>query len=319
MTFAEMIAAHGLIPRGPVVPDGKWHRCPTQSHPRKRNGSYKLALDGRIGWFADFARDSDPHTWRVESTDHSLPAFDPQRLNEERAAARRRMVQAVHKARDYYAACSPLIDGHPYLEAHGLDMTGCVGLRRDRRDRIVVPAYHVSGELMTVQCIDAEGEKRFWPGAPVKGAMFTVDRRKATITVICEGLATGLAIFAAVPTTRIVVAFNAGNLSNVAPLVGTGLTVVAADNDWETETRIGENPGVKAARDAAALIGCGVAIPADIEGSDFADMRQELFEARVEKRTRFERVENIRRAVDAAIASEITRNATFIATPQRAS
>jgi phage/plasmid primase-like uncharacterized protein len=54
-----------------------------------------------------------------------------------------------------------------------------------------------------------------------------------------------------------------------------GLTVVCADNDSETETRTGKNPGLESGRKAAASIGCGVACPAGIRGTDWADALQE--------------------------------------------
>ena len=309
MTFYDAIVAHGLRPRQTVARDGRWHRCPTESHPRKRNGSYKLAADGGIGWFMDFAIDQAPHTWRPDRTDVQ-PTYDPEWLKRAQEEARRHVKEATLSARRFYSSCAPLRTEHPYLAAHSLDMTGAYGLRVDSSGWIVVPAYR-GNELMTVQRISPTGEKLFWPRASVKGACFTISRRRASLTVLCEGLATGLAIYTAVPESCVVVTFNAGNLRH-APR-HHGLVVIGADNDWETQERIGKNPGVAAATEAAETFGCGIAIPEDIEGTDWADWRNEIYQARLELRRPKERESDVRRAVDASMAMQIKRAAKFIA------
>lgn len=310
MSFYDALTAHGLRPRTAVAPDGKWHRCATENHPRKKNGSYKLAVDGRIGWFLDFALDTAPHTWRPDKSLTAEP-YDPSWLKKAQADARERLQKRTDAARLFYESCSPLIGGHPYLEKHGLDMTGAFGLRVDTKGWLVVPAYR-NRQLTTVQRISPDGEKRFWSGASVKGASYRIERRNAALTVLCEGLATGMAIFAAVPESRVVVAFNAGNLANIT--VPTGLVVIAADNDWETERRLGKNPGVVAANEAATALGCGVAVPDGIEGTDWCDWRCEIYEARLQQRRPKEREGDIRRAVDAQLRMLIKRNARFVVT-----
>lgn len=307
MTFADAIRAHGLLPRGPVIADGGWHRCPTEAHPRKRNGSYKLAIDGRIGWYQDFARDTEPLTWRIEGKIEHAP-YDPTWIRKAQAEAAERLRVATREAQEFYAGCKPLVGGHPYLESHGLDMRGVFGLRIDSRGWLVVPA-HRGREISTVQRISPDGDKRFWPGASVKGASYSIGRVTSPFTVVCEGLATGLAIFAAVANARVVVAFNAGNLPKVT--IGDGLAVIAADNDWETEQRIGENPGVKAATDAAGVLSCGVAIPTECSGTDWCDWRLERVSERLAERKPKEREDDIRRAVDAEMAMRIRRGAVF--------
>jgi putative DNA primase/helicase len=307
--FRAFVESLGIRPRS-VAPDGRWRRCPTVDKPRSRNGSYKLALDGRIGWAQNFATMTEPATWRAAGA-VDVPAFDPARLDVARAEAQRQRVAATRAAREFYAACAPLIGGHAYLDAHGLDMTGCRGLRVDRDGWMVVPAF-VAGEISSVQRISPDGVKRFWPGASMRGASYTIDRQRACTSVLVEGLATGLAIFAAVPTTRVIVAFNAGNLSTVAATMPTGPAVIAADNDWGTEARTGANPGIRAAQAAAEMIGCGVAVPEDLVGTDWSDWRQEMVAARLAMKRPRERESDIQRAVDALIASTIGKNTMFV-------
>lgn len=310
MTFAEFVQANGLLPNR-IVPDGKWRRCGTKERPRKLNGAYRLALGGRMGWAQDWTVHTKPSVWRPDS-EAEVPEVDPEALHRAWAEQRRKRREATQAARKFYAECAPLRGGHPYLEAHELDVRGCYGLKVDKLGWLVVPALK-AGRLMSVQRISPDGEKRFWPGASVKGSGYVIDRQNGSITVYCEGLATGLAIFAAAPLTRVVVRFDAGNLGRVTETC-TGLTVVAADNDHGTETRIGTNPGVESARKAADALGCGVAVPEGMDGSDWADWRQEQARARLEdwNRKPWEQESTIRRAVDAEIAAAMARNASFV-------
>jgi putative DNA primase/helicase len=234
--------------------------------------------------------------------------YDPSWIRKAQAEAAAKLRIATNEAREFYAKCAPLVGGHPYLESHGLDMRGTFGLRVDHKGWLVVPANR-GPAISTVQRISPDGDKRFWPGASVKGASYQIGHFDAPLTVICEGLATGLAIFAAVPQSRIVVAFNAGNLRNIT--IGDGLAVIAADNDAETESRIGSNPGVVAATEAAEALQCGVAVPQGIEGTDWCDARRELLAERLANRRAKERESDIRRAVDAEVAMRIRRGAVF--------
>lgn len=311
MNFADFLAHYGLRPRSEPQPDGKWHRCPTETHPRKRNGSYKWAADGLVGFAQDFASMTEPVIWRPDENDfRAAPKFDPSLLAKRTAEARAAQVSATQAARDYYLnRCSPLIGRHPYLESHGLGMAGCGGLKVDSRGWLVVPAYR-DRNLMTVQRISPAGEKLFWPGAPVKGASYTIDRRTASLTVVCEGLATGLAIFTAAPLTRVIVAFNAGNLEHVEN-VPPGMLTVAADNDWETGGRSGSNPGVLAAQRAASVLQAGIAVPEGMRGSDFCDWRNEAIDRRLARKLPNQREAEIVRAVDAALAAQILQSAVY--------
>lgn len=312
--FYAALLAHGLRPRTAPSPDGRWRRCPTESHPSKKNGAYKLAVDGRFGVFQDWATDPEAITWRAERSVH-LPAIDTQRLARDAERIHAERAAAIQGARTFYQNCSPLIGGHPYLGAHGLGMDGCRGLRVDARGALVVPMLR-GGKVTSVQKIDQAGDKRFWPGAPTTSCSYEVERRGATLTVLAEGLATGLAIYAAVPTARVVVAFNAGNLIRVAEIMHRGgLMVVAADNDHATAARIGRNPGVEAAEAAAAALGCGVAVPEGIAGTDWCDLRAEKVAGRLERRIYSSHVteHQIRRAVDAEISDAMMRAARFVA------
>lgn len=310
--FETFLRAAGLRPRT-IAADGRWRRCPTDDHPKKRNGAYCLAPDGLVGWCQDWAVHEKPITWRPEK-EYTAPPMDYQAIRRRNEEDRRRQRDAIDGARAFYDRCEPLLGGHEYLTRHGLDMAGCRGLKVDRDGWLVVPAWN-GRELSTVQRISAAGDKRFWTGAPVKGASYTIERARASITVLCEGMATGLAVFAAAPLTRVVVCFDSGNLPRVVEqLPRRGMVAVAADNDHATAERIGKNPGLLAAQAAADALGCGVAAPVGIDGTDWADYRQERVTARLAARPygSRERDGDVRRAVDAEIAAAIAKAARFL-------
>lgn len=310
MRFDEFVRSHGLRPRS-IQPDGRIHRCGTESHPRSRNGAYFLAPEGDFGWVQDWSTMPEPVHWHADQENgDAAPQYDPARMRQRRQELERERRVATAEAIEFYSSCPPLRGGHPYLEDHDLDMTGCRGLRIDEDGWIVVPAQR-GGRIQTLQRIAPDGEKRFWPGAPAKGASYMIRRDDSTVTVLVEGLATGLALYAAIPESSVLVAFNTGNLSDQAVLrrVPEGLCVVAADNDWETKERIGSNPGIDAARAAAELLGCGAAVPEGIEGTDWADLRQEWLAERLERRTKHETTSQVRQGVDGRIRMAVMRHA----------
>lgn len=271
--FEDFVRSHGIIPKGPILPDGKVHRCGTESHPRSSNGAYWLAPTGTAGWCMDWAihAKGDELWWHPDEDE--VDEFDPAKLRRAREAARKRKRQraveqreASRAARAYYDQCAPLRGGHPYLEAHGLGLQGCDGVRLDPNGRawlkwinsrrraegkreypyrapdhegwLVIPAGK-GRRFLTVQRIAPDGQKKFWTGAPAAGASFRIRsrQRSTAITILAEGFATGLALYVAVPIAQVIVAFNAGNMTHGAVLSRLrrrGMALVAADNDHRT-------------------------------------------------------------------------------------
>lgn len=307
MQFDQFLRCLGLIPRD-IIP-GKWIRCATETHPRKRNGCYKLAESGTIGWAIDWATMSESETWRPErdqtyKVDHKAIERDRLLRNQEEA-------KAIQAAKAYWNACKPLSHLHPYLESKGFDAP-CMGLRIDHKGNLVIPMGR------SLQRINEDGEKLFWPGAPTKGAKFVIDRTNAPLTIYAEGLATGLTLFNAVPNSRVVVTFNAGNMPVVATEVRyKGMSVVCADNDHKTFLKIGKNPGVDSARKAAEILGCGVAIP-DCDGSDWNDyFCEKLAEKKSQSFLRRTPVSDHIKAINGDICRQVMKQASFISYQHR--
>ncbi len=282
LSFEQAMRLAGLHPRD-VVPDGKWRRCATDDHPKKRNGAYVLHPDGR-GFWRNWATDDGVSSWADDRTDRAI-AVDPMVALRRRQREREARLQSIRSARAFWNRARPLNRPHAYLERKGLSPFGCAGLRQ--HDGLLVVPVMWKQSLISVQTITADGTKRFWPGAPVKAGSHCIDRPSAAITVLVEGLATGLAVYQSMRHARVVVAFDAGNLLPVVDLLRpSGSVVIAADNDHGTQARRGFNPGVEKATNAAELIGCGVAWPREIEGTDWADFLREVGEGAARKAER---------------------------------
>lgn len=271
MSFENALRSAGLRPRD-VVADGRIRRCPTEAKPGKRNGWYVLNADGRGSW-GDWTTGSGEALghWKDErATTQEASPQAAERMRQQRAQERAYRAQAMRSAREFWHRCWPLNRLHPYLERKGLTPLGCAGLRQHQAN-LVVPVWH-GDWLVSVQQIDPMGGKRFWPGAPVKAGCFLLERDRAAVTCIVEGLATGLAVYQSVRHASVIVAFDAGNLLPVVDRMRpSGSVVICADNDAGTQARRGTNPGLERARNAADLIGCGVAYPTDLEGTDWSD------------------------------------------------
>jgi phage/plasmid primase-like uncharacterized protein len=271
MNFREAMTIFGLNPRD-IVADGRWYRCSTADHPQKKNGCYMLRPCASRGYFRNYALDDEWNEWH---DDRPMTPEQRKRADVELAAARRReaerRMRAVRQMRAYWGDLRPLRgEQHPYLEGKGLSMMGCNGLRVDG-DLLVIPAVH-RGALVSLQTITPDGEKRYRFGCSIKGAAYALTRPRAVLTCLAEGFATGLAIYQSLPQSSVVVCFDAGNMVQVATEMKLrGMTVVCADNDWETARRTGINTGIEKGRSAAAVLGCGVAYPEGVEGSDWAD------------------------------------------------
>lgn len=141
---------------------------------------------------------------------------------------------------------------------------------------LLIPLRHGPGPIVGLQRIMEDGEKKFLKGTPISGAYTVLGKpTKTGSVVICEGWATGMSIRAATGYC-IVVAFNAGNLINVAKKIRAALPeaeiIIASDDDAFTDG----NPGVKAASEAAREIRASFALPTWAgergKGTDFNDL-----------------------------------------------
>lgn len=228
MSFQRHAEAHGLLIRD-LIADGRWHRCPTTDHPKKRNGAY--AFDGLRGACQNWATMQDVSVYRPDGQSTVTRTAWRAQAKQAVEAERQRQVRARGEAARLLRECTR--EAHPYLTAKGFpDLQGLVHPSGD----LIIPMRDISdyGVINSLQRISPGGAKLFLPGGKAKGSVFVIGRGAWRERWLCEGYATGLSLQAALIDLRrqaeIIVCFSAGNLKRVAPLVKRP-AYVFADND----------------------------------------------------------------------------------------
>lgn len=218
--FATFARDHGLIVSH-VIADGRVHRVPTETKPRRKNGAY--AFDGTHGFVQDWTVHQEAIPFRdgtVKPSPVRLAVTQAVRKDAEAAAA---------QAHEIVKRCA--FQKHPYLAAKGFPKE--CGLVDPLDGRLIVPMYDANRytRLLSVQRIAIDGSKLFLKGGVAKDAVYHLGRGDADVLV--EGFATGLSVRTAMDalyrSCRVVVCFSAGNLASVARLYARALVV--ADND----------------------------------------------------------------------------------------
>lgn len=134
-----------------------------------------------------------------------------------------------------YAQLPEASDDYPYFQKKGIKNHDGIARYDKGNDYIVIPCYRYSEkgeiELASLQRIFPDGKKLFFGGTSTKGAFLMIGEGDMNM-YLCEGFATGCSIYEATGRST-VIAFNCGNLKNVAEAfsdTGVNFTIVA-DND----------------------------------------------------------------------------------------
>lgn len=256
--FRTHCEANGLLIKD-LIADGEIHRV---AHVSSKKGSldgwYILHVGGKVPvgiagcwkeptfeskWVADIGRTmSFTERFEHDKWVSELKAKkDAERLASQAVAAER--------AEDEVGTYADASDDHPYLVRKHI---GAHGVKIDRAGRLVVPVVNQSGEILSYQTIDSDGNKRFLKGGKIEGGFYEL-RGNRKIVFVGEGFATCASIYEATGYT-VMVAFDCGNLAKVAKaakeMFPAAKIVIGADNDQFTEG----NPGVTKGRAAAALV-----------------------------------------------------------------
>ncbi len=277
--FRAAIVAAGLTPPDDIHADGKLHRFPSNGRRNDDSGWYVLHPDGVAAGSFGCWREGISRQWCSKSIDSMTEAerdahrqrVQAMRQQREADTAERQQHAATVAAQRWHAA-TPATK-HPYLSAKGVQSHGL----RMEREALLIPMRDTSGTLHSLQTIDPKGSKRFLPGGRVKGCLHLIGTPERDL-IVCEGYATGASIHQATGLA-VAVAFNAGNLLEVAQSLRSKYPalrlIVAADDDWHTEG----NPGLTKARQAAQAVGGLLALPEfgnqrEPHMTDFNDLHQ---------------------------------------------
>lgn len=242
-------------------PDGEIHRFSVPGDkPSTLNGWYVLFLDGIASGAFGSWKTGGTSTWSSrEPRNNHESELVRQRIEQARrqreAKQRQRQLIAAGRAQRWWRDARRADPAHAYLVAKGIRAHSL----RQRGDDLLIPLY-VGSELVNLQRISPDGEKRFLFGGRIKGAYSSLGRiTPDTPLCVCEGWATGATLHESGYT--VATAMNAGNLKPVALALRARYPhteiIIAGDDDRQTDG----NPGRTAAHAAAVAAGCLVTFP----------------------------------------------------------
>jgi len=287
--FKQAIRDYGLNPPDHIEP-GRVYKFPGRDKVRGNDAARcKLFDDMRGGWFADWSNGGEQHFWWASGAGKMSDAEREEYRREAEESRKRREVEdakrraeAARKAAEILDAATDIPGQHAYAVKKELPLGPLVKrgpwTQRGWDDALLVPLYDARGAITTVEAISSSGEKDFLVGGRKSGSFHPIGKiRGAKRVYIAEGLATA-AIGAAVDDAPAVAAMDAGNLSRTAEtvrgLAAPGAEIIfLADDDRKAD---GSNPGMKAAMEAAALVGGIVVKPEMNRTADFWDVWQAL-------------------------------------------
>lgn len=219
-TFEDAIRAAGMSPPASIIP-GKFHRFPGKGKEEKNKAGWcMLFLDGTGGVYGDFSAGMS-ETWHAAKDGSKSTTEERLRFQQQVAEAKRQadmlrqetQKMAAENAGNLWSDAQPAALNHPYLVMKGIKPHGI----RQIGNQLVVPIKDPSGILCSLQLIQEDGGKRFLSGGRIKGCSYFIGDRPEHEGTVCiaEGFATGASIHEATGYP-VIVAFNAGNLKEVA-------------------------------------------------------------------------------------------------------
>ena len=269
--------------------DGNIHRFSVEGdRGSEKAGAYCIFSDGwPAGWIKDWrlgvtynwsftkeALDDEGKNYFSDSEAHKeMLRRSEEHKKKLQAELAVKQNEAIIEARSIWKRTSTTpTDGFPYLEIKHVSSYGGIKLNQKHytlaqggslthyEAELIIPLKNINGDIQTLQFIQENGNKRFLVDAPVKGAFFAIDFWDKPIhetlknpVIICEGYATAATLYSLthLPT---IAAMNSGNIKPVAEALKAKFPeiklIIMADNDWQTESKRGFNPGLKAANEA---------------------------------------------------------------------
>jgi putative DNA primase/helicase len=229
LNIYQAIAAAGMTPPNTIIP-GRWVRFPGIGKGKSNRAGWCRLIAPTMAIFGDWSTGVS-EIWRDDA--HRDDEASAKLLRD--AQTRERKFAAEQRARQHEAAqkAQDLIDAaqtstHPYLHRKGFGHV--LGLVFG--EHLLIPVRDVYDyNLISLQQINPDGEKRFLHGSRARGGIYRIGARGKTF--LCEGYATGLSLFEAAKRLHknpsIIVCFSAGNIETVASKFPQA--VIAADHD----------------------------------------------------------------------------------------
>lgn len=280
--FLDAMSKNGYAPLNPseIKADDRLRSYTLASGKTKnKHGKYRLCIesDFAFGYYGDWREDGFVNYSSFNKTvlnrqekEELKKRIEQSRLKSEREEKDRQEKAAQQASSDILFLSEASAD-HPYIKRKKITPSGIL----QSGDDLIIPMC-IEGKVWNYQTIKPDGFKMFLSGALVNGTSFVLDGDESLV-YICEGVATGKTI-REITGNKVYVAFNAGNLVNVAEgLKGKYEAIlIAADNDHETKVREKPyNTGIEKAKLIKKEHGVDYVYPEFKDGaglSDFNDL-----------------------------------------------
>lgn len=274
--FRQEMQRAGLEPPVRIEPD-KFMRFPGSGKSQNSSAAWcRLFPDGDGGSYGDwstglvgtwFAQNNHTPTQRM-ALDRQI-AISRAHAEQDRKA---KQAAAAASALERWNSAEPAPDDHEYLKRKGIRSHGIKLLE----GKLIIP-LRINGEICSVQSIAPDGDKRFLPGGQITGGYFGIGKPQDTICVV-EGFATGASVYEATGYA-VAVAFNCGNLNNVAQAMRDKFPqaklIVCGDDDYRTANNPGRSAAILAAQNNGGMVAVPIFGDDRPEGAtDFNDMHQ---------------------------------------------
>lgn len=206
--------------------------------------------------FGDHVQNSSHSVFfgKTPQTDRSHGIYSAEENKESQYEKAASKALAIWKRGDYAG-------DHPYMLKKQIQY--CM-LKTDSYGRLMIPIFYFGNNIVNLQYIDAERNKRFMSGGRVVGCYHPIGTLNNNRIILCEGIATAYSSWRAAKELAIC-CFGSKNLMPVAERFRLGYPyaeiIIGADNDQFEEERSGRNPGLKTAKEVAVAINAAVAHP----------------------------------------------------------
>lgn len=262
--FFDFMLSLGIQPHdeNDIKFDGELHRY--RIHDDKKghtSGAYLVHIDGWPAGYVQDWRTDIKENWRYQPSnlsDEQHSYFNSEEFKKKTDEEHRKAEEFRRKEREKRSeAAQKLFDrleqapeDFPYFLRKGIKPYS-IALNPET-NCLAVPLRDISGRLLSIQWINQDGQKRFFEGAELKGAffsidLFSIDKDYAGVILLGEGPATMLKVYnlSGYPA---VAAMSCHRLEEIAGIIHNNFPdakiIITADNDHKTEKKRGKNPGL---------------------------------------------------------------------------
>ena len=269
--FLDFLRANDCYPddNHNIIIDGSIHRYRLKGDsPGQKSGAYCVYNNGfPAGWVRDWHKgvtlnwhyntlnlQQDQRAY-FESPEYKAKAEAEKLLREKQLKEKQN--KAADSARIRINTLPEASENHNYLKAKNVFP---YGIKIDNGS-LAIPMRDISGEIKSLQWIDQEGHKKFFPDAPVVGLFWavgldTLNENSEAIILLGEGFATMAKIYE-LTGFSCVAGFSCYYLKAIAKDLHEAFPkckiIVTADNDKSTELKRDFNPGLDHARELVKL------------------------------------------------------------------